>query len=159
MGRRLGGRVLGGQGDRGEAGGSSNAFDLLHKSAKVAVPTGAVYSALQREVASCKRAELSHVSSTAGGGGVEGGGGGRGVPWPGACGGEQGHMQHAGDAQIGALEASLDDAKTSNRLLSRALAAVQQRLKQVESERDQLRRERDYFRNLALRFPFTLSPS
>ena len=55
------------------------------------------------------------------------------------------------------MEYSLEEAKTSNRLLMRALSAVQQRLKQTESERDQLRRERDYFRNLALRFPFTLS--
>jgi hypothetical protein len=55
------------------------------------------------------------------------------------------------------LQDSLEEAKTSNRLLSRALSAVQHRLKQAEGEREQLRRERDYFRNLALRFPFTLS--
>ena len=47
----------------------------------------------------------------------------------------------------------------SNRLLSRALSAVQQRLKQTEAEREQLRRERDYFRQIAFRFPFTLSAS
>ena len=55
------------------------------------------------------------------------------------------------------MQDSLEEAKTSNRLLSRALSAVQHRLKQAEGEREQLRRERDYFRNLALRFPFTLS--
>jgi hypothetical protein len=60
-------------------------------------------------------------------------------------------------AQEKKLQDSLEEAKTSNRLLSRALSAVQHRLKQAEGEREQLRRERDYFRNLALRFPFTLS--
>jgi len=34
---------------------------------------------------------------------------------------------------------------------------VQHRLKQSESEREQLRRERDYFRQIAMRFPFSLS--
>lgn len=60
-------------------------------------------------------------------------------------------------ARTNALEASLEEAKTSNRLLSRALSAVQHRLKQSEAEREQLRRERDYFRQIAMRFPFTLS--
>lgn len=69
---------------------------------------------------------------------------------------------HAGpsatpEKKMQAMESSLDEARTSNRLLSRALSAVQQRLKQTEMEREQLRRERDYFRQLALRFPFTLS--
>uniref|UniRef100_A0A7S0I3Q2 Uncharacterized protein n=1 Tax=Hanusia phi TaxID=3032 RepID=A0A7S0I3Q2_9CRYP len=51
----------------------------------------------------------------------------------------------------------LDELKNSNHLLRRALAAVQHRLQTVESERDQLRRERDYFRNMALRFPFSFN--
>jgi len=34
---------------------------------------------------------------------------------------------------------------------------LQQRLRAVEQERDQMKRERDYFRNLAMRFPFTLN--
>ena len=61
------------------------------------------------------------------------------------------------DKKMLVMESSLEEAKTSNRLLSRALSAVQVRLKHTEAEREQLRRERDYFRNLALRFPFTLS--
>jgi hypothetical protein len=61
------------------------------------------------------------------------------------------------DKKMLVIESSLEEAKTSNRLLSRALSAVQVRLKHTEAEREQLRRERDYFRNLALRFPFTLS--
>jgi len=63
----------------------------------------------------------------------------------------------AQERRLQTVESSLDEARTSNRLLSRALSAVQQRLKQTEVERDQLRRERDYFRSLTLRFPFTLS--
>jgi len=68
------------------------------------------------------------------------------------------------DKKMQMMESSLEESRTSNRLLSRALSAVQQRLKQTEAEREllrqrlkqteaereQLRRERDYFRNLAL---------
>lgn len=65
----------------------------------------------------------------------------------------------AQERRMQTVESSLDEAKTSNRLLSRALSAVQQRLKQTEVEREQIRRERDYFRSMVLRFPFTLSAS
>ena len=41
----------------------------------------------------------------------------------------------AQDKKMQMMESSLEEAKTSNRLLSRALSAVQQRLKQTDAER------------------------
>ncbi len=140
---------------------SAGAHTLLkfQKQSRTAVPDGPVYTALQREVADWKR---QGQDSEATAGGLPRYSMARGPP---PCarsdvGDEQPDAAGAAspqDKKILTMEALLDDAKTSNRLLSRALSAVQQRLKQTEAEREQLRRERDYFRNLALRFPFTLS--
>lgn len=111
---------------------------------KTPIPEGPVYSALRQERAkaktedaACGRRPSSPLSCSP----------------LGAC----AVGAAAQDKKMQMIESSLEEAKTSNRLLSRALSAVQQRLKQTEAEREQLRRERDYFRNLALRFPFTLS--
>ena len=132
---------------------------MLQKQPRTPVPDGPVYTALQREVAYLK---LNGQDAEATAGGLSRYSMARGPP---PCaradvGDEQSDTAGAAspqDKKMLTMEASLEDAKTSNRLLSRALSAVQQRLKQTEAEREQLRRERDYFRNLALRFPFTLS--
>jgi len=132
---------------------------MLQRQPRTPVPDGPVYTALQREVAYLK---LNGQDAEATAGGLSRYSMARGPP---PCaradvGDEQSDTAGAAspqDKKMLTMEASLEDAKTSNRLLSRALSAVQQRLKQTEAEREQLRRERDYFRNLALRFPFTLS--
>mmetsp|Transcript_33076 Transcript_33076/g.68270 ORF Transcript_33076/g.68270 Transcript_33076/m.68270 type:complete len:222 (+) Transcript_33076:252-917(+) len=60
----------------------------------------------------------------------------------------------------------LEEARTTNRLVHRALAAVQHQLRVVEQERnaeraraEQMRRERDLFRNIVMRFPFLAAMS
>ena len=118
---------------------------MILQKQRVGVPDGPVYTALKREIASFKLEDNIIEASAA-------------STSPQACASEL-PLSHPYQPQqsVAALERSLDEAKTSNRLLSRALAAVQHHIKHVETERDQLRRERDYFRNVALRFPFTLS--
>ena len=118
---------------------------LAPGASRTPIPDGPVYSALRQERAKAK---------------LEAAAGGRRSPSsPLSEGSPRGCAAGpaAQDKKMQMMESSLEEAKTSNRLLSRALSAVQQRLKQTEAEREQLRRERDYFRNLALRFPFTLS--
>ena len=128
------------------------------------IPDGPVYALLRQEVANGRlddaavgRRSPSSINGSPYSGSPRNGS-------PGAAGSPLGAgvsyaQMAAQEKRVAALEGSLDEAKTSNRLLSRALAAVQQRLKQTETEREQLRRERDHFRSLALRFPFTLSVS
>ena len=112
--------------------------------AKTPIPDGPVYSALRQERAKAKTEDAAGGRSPY-------------SPLSGSPRGACAAGPAAQDKKMQMMESSLEEAKTSNRLLSRALSAVQQRLKQTEAEREQLRRERDYFRNLALRFPFTLS--
>ena len=112
--------------------------------AKTPIPDGPVYSALRQERAKAKAEDAAGGRSPS-------------SPLSGSPRGACTAGPAAQDKKMQMMELSLEEVKTSNRLLSRALSAVQQRLKQTEAEREQLRRERDYFRNLALRFPFTLS--
>lgn len=112
--------------------------------AKTPIPDGSVYSALRQERAKAKAEDAVGGRSPS-------------SPLSGSPRGACAAGPAAQDKKMHMMELSLEEVKTSNRLLSRALSAVQQRLKQTEAEREQLRRERDYFRNLALRFPFTLS--
>lgn len=111
--------------------------------ARTPIPDGPVYTALRQEMSKVRLDDAAAGSSPLSRDGSP-------------------RSSHVGpsaaqEKKMQAVESSLDEARTSNRLLSRALSAVQQRLKQTEMEREQLRRERDYFRQLALRFPFTLS--
>ena len=118
---------------------------MILQKQRAVVPDGPVYAALKREIASFKLEDSIIEASAA-------------SASPQACASELPPSHpHQPQQSVAALERSLDEAKTSNRLLSRALAAVQHHMKHVETECDQLRRERDYFRNVALRFPFTLS--
>jgi hypothetical protein len=112
--------------------------------ARTPVPDGPVYSALRQELAKSSAESAS----------------GRRSPGSPLSDSSPRAVASAGqEKRKNPSEASLEEAKTSNKLLSRALLAVQQRLKQTEAEREQLRRERDYFRQIAFRFPFTLSAS
>lgn len=115
---------------------SSGSPRLAWTSTRTSVSDGPVYTALRQELAKSKPDDSAS---------------GRMSPCS-----PQASSPRAMDKSTNASVASLEEAKTSNRLLSRALSAVQQRLKQTEAEREQLRRERDYFRQIALRFPFNL---
>ena len=126
-------------------GGSRGSPLMILQKPRAVVPDGPVYAALKREIASFKL-EDSIIEASAASASPQA----RASELPPS-------YPHQPQQSVAALERSLDEAKTSNRLLSRALAAVQHHIKHVETERDQLRRERDYFRNVALRFPFTLS--
>lgn len=97
------------------------------------LPDGPIYSAFQREVAAARDAA------------------------EGAAGTDLPPMSASMSPVAGTGRGDWRPTDSSHRLLQRALASVQQRVRVVEAERDQMRRERDYFRAATLRFPFTLA--
>ena len=100
------------------------------------VPDGPIFSTFQREI-SALRGDSPREAGAAPGSRQRGAGG-KSSP--------SGRLSPT----EGSLSSSLEEARTSNRMMHRALAAVQKKLRSVEHERDCLRAERDHLRSVVL---------
>jgi len=100
------------------------------------VPDGPVFSTFQREI-SALRGDSPREAGAAAGSSHRGGSG------------ESSPSGRLSPTE-GSLASHLEEVRTSNRMVHRALANVQKRLRNVEQERDCLRAERDHLRSIVM---------